>query len=407
MKISSLLMLSVAFSLGFSFMPAHAATVKYAGNGEIDWHASVDDLTALDKSVARQYEDTAVEWSGTYTKEATENKADTAIKQASAIAGGVKGLQQQRDALESAISAVKKAQEEQTIVDAAISMKEKEMADMDSSMAALDMSMAKLDEEMAALDKEAENIKAGNLYGEGLADVGLVDSVTMGKMFENELQYKELEAKKADLMAQKEGVVAKKADLADQKKNMEAEKAQLDMRSQELAAQKDAAMANYRQAADSMNAADANLRNILGSMDKGASNALYGEALKGTDLSDMSSVKAAMQTEDGRAALQKNLDNMYDKYMSATPKLDLNKKEDRAYAESFIQALSGETLSKGEISYLDPSVSYLTKDGTGITHDPYTKSQGKTSEDNSGSGFNPLNPLDPFGVYGQFGTSGQ
>lgn len=301
MKISSLLMLSVAFSLGFSFMPAHAATVKYAGNGEIDWHASVDDLTALDKSVARQYEDTTLDFSGTVVNENTENHADVIIKQVDKIAKAATKLQK-------AITAANAAK-----------------AKIDA-----------LDEKMAALEKEMEDINAGNLFGENAAAAGLMDPLTMAKKVENELKYNDLEKEKAALENQRE-----------------------------------TALANYHNFADQVNADDQNLQAIQNSLDRGTANSLYSEALAGTGLSDSASIRTAMKTEEGRATLQKNLDSMYDKYLSATPKLDLSKKEDQAYAEKFLKALSGQSLSQGQVNHTIPT--YLTRDGSGRGFDPYTK----------------------------------
>lgn len=132
----------------------------------------------------------------------------------------------------------------------------------------------------------------------------------------------------------------------------------------------DASLIAAKQAADRVNALDDSLKGLESSMSPELSAQLYAEASGkfGNDL--VSNWDSAMADEVSRAKVQKNLDSMYDKYLSSTPKLDLTKAEDRAYAKQFITAFSGQSQSQGKINNTIPE--YLTVDGTGMGSNPYS-----------------------------------
>ena len=101
------------------------------------------------------------------------------------------------------------------------------------------------------------------------------------------------------------------------------------------------AMADAEAQRDRANLENEKLRALEAQLDPELSQMLLGEALQsGIPLDQLD---AAMADPTARAALQQDLDSMYDKYLSDVPKVDLDTPEGQAYAKSFLTALSGQT----------------------------------------------------------------
>ena len=259
-------------------IPVRAAESLIRNDGTVNWSA-VDNLQAIDKSIARQYRDTMNDWDLTIQKEAEEDKTNAVVQQVAEIADKHMDMLSANQALVAA---------------------NQHVTDILSDIERLEQEKARLQEEKEQLDSVA-----GNLYGGtwGLDPTGGMASVKA------DLKQQEIDAKQQEI----------------DQKMAEAKKAMSDAEAKR----------------DLANVANDALRAMEAQLDPALSQELLGEALQsGIGLDQLD---AAMADPGARAVLQKDLDNMYDKYLSDVPKVDLDTVEGQTYAKSFLTALSGQT----------------------------------------------------------------